>query len=219
MTDVTNARIGEVMPGKPLSREETKAITRRRLIEAALKLADAGGGRSFTASEVAREAGVAQPTFYVHFRDRDDLLKALGESQIDELRQELARARAAIDLEAMAGGHPDEALREAFRLSVTAMLEHPMLFRVYVRERTHSDSPLARHCRGIADALREDLVTDLRTLDEHLSRDRSDAERTMLADAIGAFTEALGLGHLDGRYDDLEEIIDVLARFTRSALA
>jgi AcrR family transcriptional regulator len=31
---------------------------------------------------VARAAGVAQPTFYVHFRDMDDLLRTIGTEQI-----------------------------------------------------------------------------------------------------------------------------------------
>jgi AcrR family transcriptional regulator len=206
------------MPSKALTREEAKSITRGRLIEAALKLASQGGGGGLTASQVAREAGVAQPTFYVHFKDRDDLLFAVGESQIGKLKQAVKGARTHIDLDALTSGHADSALREAFRVPVEAIVRQGVLFRLYVQERAFGDSPLGRQCRQLADELRADLVEDLRRVDEHTGRNRSHLELQMLADGVGGLTEALGLGYLDGRYTDLEAMIDVLVRFTRDAL-
>lgn len=207
------------MSGRPLTRLESKAITRRRLIEAALKLAGESDGRSLTASRVAREAGVAQPTFYVHFRDRDDLLRAVGENQIEELRRELSRSRSRIDLDTLAHDPDGSGLREALRVALETIVSRPMMFRVYIRERTHTDSPLGRHCRRVADDLRADLVSDLRALDRHLGRRRSDTELTMLADGLTAYTETLGLGLLDGRYDDLDAVLETLTRFARVELA
>jgi AcrR family transcriptional regulator len=207
------------VPPKTLTREESKAITRRRLVEAALRLTSQSGGRSLTASRVAREAGVAQPTFYVHFRDLDDLLEAVAEVQIEGLRRDFQKARNRIDMAALARGDRSEALREAFRVPLQTILSRPVEFRVYVQERAHGETPLARHCRQIDDELRRDLMADLRTLERYAGRGRSDLELVMLADGLIALTEALGLGCLDGRYTNVEQAVDVLVDFARGALA
>jgi AcrR family transcriptional regulator len=206
------------VPPKALTREESKAITRRRLVEAALRLTSEGG-RNLTTSRVAREAGVAQPTFYVHFRDLDDILEAVAEVQIEGLRRDFHKARNRIDVAALARGDTTEALREAFRLPLQAILARPVQFRVYVQERAHGKTPLGRHCRQIGDELRRDLVADLRTLERFTGRGRSDLELTMLADGLIALTESLGLGCLDGRYTNVERALDLLVDFARGVLA
>ena len=205
------------MPPKVLTREESKAITRRRLVEAALRLTSEGG-RHLTASRIAREAGVAQPTFYVHFRDLDDLLEAVAEVQIEGFRREFHKARNRIDVAALTRGDSTEALREAFRLPLQTILARPVQFRVYVQERAHGKTPLGRHCRQIGEELRRDLIADLRTLDRVTKRGRSELELTMLADGLIALTEALGLGCLDGRYSSVERAVDVLVDFSRGVL-
>jgi len=203
-----------------LTREESKSITRRRLIEAALRLLAAeGGGRALTASKVAREAGVAQPTFYVHFRDRDDLLRAVGALRIGDLRSGLKQTLARIDLTKLASGDQDEALRDAFRLSLRTIVEQPTLYRVYVRERLHGDSPLGDHCRRLAAELRTDLLESLRAWAAWTGRAPGDDELGLIADGITGLTETIGLAYLDGCYADLEQVVDVLVRFTRGALA
>jgi AcrR family transcriptional regulator len=208
-----------MVPAKVLTREESKAITRRRLVEAALRLTSEAGGRSLTASAIAREAGVAQPTFYVHFSDLDDLLKAVAEVQIEELRRDFQSARNRIELAALARGTSTDALRDAFRVPLQTILARRVQFRVYVQERVHGDTALGRHCRQIDDELRRDLVSDLRRLDRYTGRGRSDAELTMLADGLIALTESLGLGCLEGRYDDVEQAVDMLIEFSRGVLS
>src|SRR5262249_34339906 len=67
------------------SGEESKSEPRRRLLQAAAALLGENGSGGLSASAVARAAQVAQPTFYVHFRDKDDLLRTLGEEQLGPL--------------------------------------------------------------------------------------------------------------------------------------
>lgn len=218
LTQLAYDDIGEFVRTKALTREESKAITKRRLLEAALRITSESSGRQLTASRVAREAGVAQPTFYVHFRDLDDLLQAVAELQIDELRKEFQKARRRIELQGLARGDRTEALREAFRVPLKTILARPVQFRVFVRERLHTDSPLGRHCRQIDDELRRDLVNDLRNIDRYTGRVRSDAQLKMIADGLVALTEALGLGCLEGRYADVEAAVDVIVDFASGAL-
>lgn len=67
--------------------------TRRRLIEAGGRaLADRGLDGVRTAA-VARAAGVANGTFYLHFDDRDALVAAVVETALTELASALAEIR------------------------------------------------------------------------------------------------------------------------------
>jgi AcrR family transcriptional regulator len=208
------------MPTATLTREESKALTRQRLIEAAVRLLSSPDeSRTLTTGNVAKEAGVAQPTFYVHFRDMDDLLTAVVEVRMKELRTAFNESRGAIDLSALAPGGPDEALRSAFRVPVRAMLDRPLLFRVYVRERTHADSPLGRYCQLLYQELRKDLAADLRVWAAQIERGASANEVEILADAFSSMVEGVALGLLEGKYDDVEEVVDILVRYARGALS
>lgn len=55
-------------------RQDPSAKTRNRVLEAATKLFRARGYRRTSVDEVAREAGVAKGTVYVHFKDKQELL-------------------------------------------------------------------------------------------------------------------------------------------------
>ena len=99
------------MRRRALSRDESKAITRQRLLHAAARLLGEVGYGGLSTGAVARAAGVAQPTFYVHFRDMDDLLRTLGTEQMGALRARLRAAR-----EGLIAGRGVEAVRETFRV-------------------------------------------------------------------------------------------------------
>ena len=71
---------------KPIRREEAKFLTRRRLLDAAATLLGETGYAGLSASAVTRAAGVAQPTFYVHFRDKNDLVRTLADEKIGVIR-------------------------------------------------------------------------------------------------------------------------------------
>src|SRR5687768_5399957 len=108
------------MPSRALSRDESKAITRGRLLDAAAQLLGEVGYGGMSTGAVARAAGVAQPTFYVHFRDMDDLLRTLGTEQIDALRARLRAARQAL----ITGQRGVDAVRETFRVPLDAWIQN-----------------------------------------------------------------------------------------------
>ena len=72
--------------------------------------------------------------------------------------------------------------------------------------------------RRLRDELRNDLTEDLVALGmlTVTAGDRKQVE--MIAEAMIVQTEALGLGYLDGRYDDVETIVEVLTRFAVGVL-
>ena len=193
---------------RALTREEGKLITRRRLIEAGAKLLAEKGLAALTASAVAREAGIAQPTFYVHFSDKDDLLNTIAAEKIGALRAPLRAAR-----ERLRQGEGVEAIRETFRLSLQTMVEHPELFRLYLQQFHEPASPMGAQARRLFDELRGDLSEDLARLGLPASSPAEREQLDMVAESMIAQTQALGLAHLAGRYSSLEDIVEVLTRF------
>ena len=67
---------------------------RNALVLAAAELIRQGGSLDFTLAEASRQAGVSNAAPYRHFRDRDDLLRAVGDLGFLELsrRAQLAAA-------------------------------------------------------------------------------------------------------------------------------
>ena len=198
---------------KTLTREEGKLITRRRLLESAAQLLGKTGYGGLSVSAVARASGVAQPTFYVHFRDKDHLLQTLADEKFSSLRAKLREAR-----ERVRAGQGVDAVRDTFRLPLQTFLEHPALFRLYQQELRQPGSPLGEQSRRLRAELRNDLTEDLVALGMLTVTEGDRKQVEMIAESMIAQTEALGLGYLDGRYDNIEAIVEVLTRFAVGVL-
>lgn len=107
-------------PARPRrSRDETRAA----VLRAAIALAERAPYRDLTVDEIAREAGISRSAFYLHFRDRSELLAAaLGE--------------VAGELERLAGrwwanrAGPAVQVREAVSGFVAAYGEHAAVLRL-----------------------------------------------------------------------------------------
>ena len=69
--------------------------TRRRLIEAGTELFARRGLYGATSSEIARQAGVAAGTFYLHFKDKQELFREIVFAALAQLRarEDAAAAR------------------------------------------------------------------------------------------------------------------------------
>lgn len=201
------------MPKRALSRDESKSITRRRLLDAAGELLAKTGYGALSASAVARAADVAQPTFYVHFKDKDDLLRTLGEEQFGTLRAKLSAARARF-----LAGHGLDAVRESYRVPLEIWTQHPELLRLYAQEILQPHSPLGALSRQLRAEICADLARDLARFGLPSATQRDRERLAMLASAIAAQTEALALGLVDGRFTSLEAAVEVLTQFSIGGL-
>lgn len=198
---------------RPLSREETKLITRRRLLDSAALVLRKEGFAKLTTSRVAREAGVAQPTFYVHFRDMNELLHALAEENLGQIRKPLREARLAIQT-----ADSDDPLRETFRLPLRALTAQPELFRLWIQELHRPGSPLGRMAREMQDEMGRDLVEDLTALGAPVATPSDRQRLEIIADGLIVLTQNLALSYIEGRHPDLEQIVDVLVSFALGVL-
>lgn len=80
-------------PGTARQRSQTE--TRERIIAAAATQFSKHGGDKTTIAAIAREAGVAAGTVYLHFADKDALLGEVMHAALTELKRSLAEAAAA----------------------------------------------------------------------------------------------------------------------------
>ena len=198
-----------------LSRSESKALTRKRLLDAAVAILDERGEAGLTTTAVAHAAGITQSGFYVHFTDMNDLLHSLIDDLAAQRRDAVRKSRR---LSRAAPGDM-ERFRETFRVPLRSLLSHPPLLRLTVRSRHDPASPLGAWSRALFEDTRRDLVTDLFILGlpSRTAAQRRKAE--MIAEGLITLTETFALAHLDRRYPDFEEIIDTLLEFSQGYLS
>ena len=188
---------------------DTSESTRERLIRAAVEIANEEGLAAVTTVSVCRRVGIAQSSYYTHFTSRDELLQAIGERSAATTRRATREARLRF------GENRDQAhLRDTVRAPIELIKAHPELFRLGLRVRSEpASTPLGAHARAMADANRTELADDLMAMagqDDPALRLRYE----MVADCIAAMVSTLGEGHVEGRYPDLEEVVDLLAIYT-----
>jgi AcrR family transcriptional regulator len=108
--------MGSMAPAPaPPPRRRPRGQVRRRLIEAGLALARAGGPEAVVLREAARQVGVAPNAAYRHFVDRNALLNAVCEEAMHEMAQRMEGALARV---ALAYGTPEGALSRLRALGV-----------------------------------------------------------------------------------------------------
>ena len=196
-----------------LSRREAKAVTRQRLLDTALEILDAEGEGALTTTLITRRAGMAQSSFYVHFASVDELLRAL----VDKLGAERLRLTRLARAQLRSTPTDQERLRATFRIPLEGLIAHPHLLRLMLSGPHDPSTPLGDWTKRTRTENRDALVEDL--VAAGMPR-RTESERRkveMLAEGMIALTVVLAVGHLERRYPDLEEIIDVLVAFSRGS--
>ncbi|SKC07919.1 TetR/AcrR family transcriptional regulator [Sphingopyxis flava] len=82
---------GSATKGEGELRAGLKEFTRSRISDAALKLFRIEGFRSTTVEQIAELAGTTVPTFYRHFKSKDDLFEPLRDHLNTEVEQVLTK--------------------------------------------------------------------------------------------------------------------------------
>ena len=108
----------------PNLRERSRIETRRRLIEAGKKLFARRGFARTRATDISREAGVAVGTLYVHFADKEEVLREILFQGFEEMHAVVHRIKETkyATVEGSVRAHT-EAL-------VSYAAEHPALFQI-----------------------------------------------------------------------------------------
>lgn len=208
-----NDSIAEMSPSsRPLSRAEAKLLTRHRLMRGALSLLVQDGLAGLSTARVAQAAGVAQPTFYVHFESMNALLRSLATETVLSVRADLHAARAPL----RQSGDLMLASREAYRLSLRAVREHADLLTVFLSERYKPASELGRHARELLDTLQADLLSDAWFIP--MAQSIPPARQRLIAAGLVMLTIEYGLSQASPSSASEDDMVDMLCLTTQSLL-
>jgi AcrR family transcriptional regulator len=199
------------VPSEKLTRKEAKERTRQRLIDAVLDHVRQHGLKGLTTGKVADQAGIAQSSFYVHFTDMDEALRAAADKAGAEIRTLIRDARHAMDF-----SDPDRAYVSAYEGSIAALLGEQEFTELLLSHRRDKSSPLAETLRHVLDDARADLAGDLTGAGwaEWFEKD-VDLYAELMVGMTLTVVEAL----LDGRIKDRDRALRALARMTRALLS
>lgn len=124
--------------------------TRQRLLDAAEAVFGRQGYHEAGVTDIVREAGVSQGTFYIYFPSKKDVFVAVVENLASALREEIRAATA---------GLPDRASveREGFRAFFRFVARHPYSYRI-VRQAEFVDRDVfENYYRSLAKGYRRGL--------------------------------------------------------------
>jgi AcrR family transcriptional regulator len=193
-----------------VQRAQAREQTRQRLLEAALAILESGGEAALTTTAITRRAGISQSGFYNYFADMEDMLCHLIEDVERQRRDAAASARRAA---AARSGGVNDAMRESFRETVTATASHPNLFRLLLRSRVDPASRVGAEARRQLATTHANFMRGLAKSKIPMATEPDRRRASLIADGLIAARDAMLIGHLDGRYPDVEEILDALMLF------
>jgi AcrR family transcriptional regulator len=123
---------GDALPGDALQADERT----RRILDAAVQLAEAGGFTAVRLRDVAQASGVALGTVYKRFKSKEDLLVGVLSHELHELRRQLARAP-------VTGDTPLERVVAFFAFITDFLCGRPNLGRAVVRSAASGERALS----------------------------------------------------------------------------
>jgi len=167
-------------------RAEQKQKTRRAILDATLTLlADQRSLDGIGLREVAREAGLAAPSFYRHFQNMEELGLALVEEAGLFLRQMLRKTRQRID-------QTESAIDTSVDTFIEFLEQYPTHFRILLQEQVGYSPEFRRAVRTEVENFISELVNYLNARSDELQRppvDAQNAAEAMVAIVIGMGTK------------------------------
>lgn len=137
----------------PISTRDKNSDKYIRILEAAVKVFAEQGVHQSTVSQIAREAGVADGTIYLYFKNKDDILVQFFE---DKARQVFERFREEVDR----GDNAIEKLRNLIRRHLDEFQRDRNLAIVFQSE-THRMNPTSREQLKYISKMYQDIVSEI----------------------------------------------------------
>ncbi len=185
-------------------------LTRRRLVDGAVDILRREGLAAATTGRIASAAGLKQPTFYVHFSDRDEVFEAAADEIGRRMLEKLQRQHTKFDPKDVR-----RSLTANYRSILAAFLSEPELTRIFLRHRGDDGTVLGRvFSRQIREA-RQAIVASVPLYGvTSAPTSLTEAYVEVIVSAVLGVLEAL----LDGRMRDREAAVEALADVTAMAL-
>jgi AcrR family transcriptional regulator len=197
-------------PGRRGKQGETRA----RLIQVTVDLLRQEGLHALTTGRITKAAGIAQPGFYAHFKNIDDLVRTAVSQVVEEMRQKIraVRRRAFDHLREVRDIANLQATRAVYADTLDVLLSDPGFAELFLRYR-RDPSLLGGYMREAATRVREDISEDMwRNAQLVGFSPELQPLVSMWAEQILGLFFAAAEAVLDGRYEGQKElIIDALA--------
>ncbi len=181
------------------SRDESKELTRKALLRAALKLLSRNSFDSISLREVTKEAGISPTAFYRHFDDMEALGLALVDQSFESLHAMLRDARANPNL-------ITNAIDASVEAVVAATERNKLHFRFIARERYGGVKRIRRAIRRELELFADELMVDLEQFP--FVRDWTAEDRRMLASSIAETMIHMAAELLEADAKESAEIIE-----------
>jgi AcrR family transcriptional regulator len=185
-----------------MSRQINKERTRHRLLQAILKTIQRYGYGTLTTGRVAELAGVAQPTFYVHFRSMDQALEQVAEWVAQQLSPGL-NPEASAELDRAA-----DVLQEAVRKCTRSLVRDRKVAEVFLSNRRDQTSALGRRWSVLTGSLRERMRQIVVQVNPNVTPSDAAVHAELLVSIVFGLAEA----YLDGRVNDLDRATATASR-------
>jgi TetR/AcrR family fatty acid metabolism transcriptional regulator len=174
-----------------------------RILEAAVKVFARQGFRQSTVAQIAKEAGVADGTIYLYFKNKDDILVHFfsfkAKQVFDRFREEVAR-----------GSDSLEKLRNLIRVHLGEFQRDPDMAVVYQIE-THQSRRFAEEQIREMGKMYRDIISDIVEEGQQEGLIRRDLYLSLVKRFIlGAVEETIGTWLHSGRSYDLVSMADPL---------
>ncbi len=138
----SSATRAEDAPSAPVARLAASQLRRmRRIVDAAVRLAEDGGFEAVRLRDVAEASDVALGTLYKYFRSKEDIL-------LFALTEEVERLEAAMASRPVEGGTAVERIASCFRRCTSALVRRPDFARAVVRSIASGDPELTAKVAG-----------------------------------------------------------------------
>jgi len=195
-------------PGRRGKQGETRA----RLIQVTIELVRTEGLPALTTSRITRAAGIAQPGFYAHFKNVDDLVQIAILEVLEGMRIKIgdARRRAFARFEEYADLANMNATRAAYADGLGVFLEDPTFAELFLRYR-RDPSLLGGMMRQAHAFVRQDITEDIwRSAQRFGFRPEHYVQVSMWAEQVLGLFLSAAEALLDKRYPNREQVIDSL---------
>lgn len=171
----------------------------RRIVDAAVELAEQGGFEAVRLRDVAERSDVALGTLYKYFRSKEDILLFAFDEGVTRLEQSLAARPAE-------GGSAQERVTAFFRRATRGLLRNPHLGSALVRAMSGSERETAQQIAASNRRIARMIVASLRDEPSVLSGELESFEPTPdereLADALTGVWFAALIGWATGADPD-----------------
>lgn len=195
----------------PRSARRSTQLTRRRLIDGAVDILRREGLAAATTGRIAGAAGLKQPTFYVHFTDRDEVFEAaaveIGQRMLDKVQRQHLKFDA---------GDMRHSLRAMYSAIIASFLAEPELTRIFLRHRTDDGTVLGRVFGRQVEQARAAIVASLPLYGVTASRSVAEAYVEIIVSGLLGMLDGLVHGRLADREAAVDAIADVTAKMLRS---